>query len=109
MTAFRRNMLQEATYWPPPVHGLTGDQVFQDGQRVVCRWEDKNILSLTAAGEEFTSLAIVYVGAEIKAGGFLALNEERGAPRPIEEAQEIRALNKSPRRDGLQALYKAII
>lgn len=108
---YNRNMLQEATYWPPGVNDGFGGTSFGSPVSVNVRWQDDNSLYRDATGREFVARAVVYVDTVVALQGFLALGDwtYSGNPRQVEGAHEIRSIKKSPHLRGDPELIKVVL
>lgn len=78
MTAYTRNMTQEATYWPPGPNDGFGGQMMGTPVLITCRWQDQAILFRDADGREVTSSAVVYVDRDLAEASFVFLSESIG-------------------------------
>lgn len=103
-----RNMRQDVTHWP--VTGSDGFGGFLFGNAVLLkgRWEEKQELFLSDAGEEETSKAIVYLNADVTAGDYLALGDETASSNPgtLPTGERIRAYGKVTSLRNVQSLRK---
>lgn len=111
LTPYKRNMKQDATYWPPGTPDGTGGVSFGTPTLVQCRWEDKAVLFRDANGQERTSEAVVYVNQEVATRGYLAQGDETASSDPltVAGAREIRAVHNSPALRADKALNKAML
>ncbi|KKM27946.1 hypothetical protein LCGC14_1569620 [marine sediment metagenome] len=106
-----RNMHDNVTHWPNA--GSDGFGGFTYGAPVTFkgRWEDKNVLFLTLAGEEETSNAVVYVPQAVAIGDYLGQGDltADADPTAIDGPFRIRGYNRSTDLRGLNQIMKAIL
>lgn len=102
---------QVATYWAPGQNDPTGGRGFSAPIPIACRWQDQRELFRDAKGNEFISLAVVYMSTELKAGGFLLLGDAGAVvDDPVTlGAFEIRHFRASPSLHAVQSLYQAVL
>lgn len=81
MTAYTRNMKQDATYWAPGPNDGFGGQLMLSPILIKCRWQDQAVLFRDTSGREVTSSAVVYVDRDLTARELEFLNETIGADR----------------------------
>ena len=102
---------QTAVYWPRPTSDGVGGWTFEAGTEIDVRWSERREQFIDAEGRERISQAVVFVGQDVKAGGYLFLGDlddlasgEEADPTTIEpddthdRAHEIRAYRKVPDR-----------
>lgn len=97
-----KNLLQTVVFWGTPSADGYGGFTYADPVELNARWEDRQELFINAQGREELSRAIVYVDADVEAGGYLYLGElddfDSSAPVPTENASAymIKAFQKIP-------------
>lgn len=111
---FERNLRQDVTHWP--VTGSDGFGGFTFGSPVLLRgrWEDTNeIFTDGVSMEQAVSRSIVYLGADIDEGDYLALGDfVTGTPvtdPTTVTSHRIRTRDKSTDLRGLRTLRKAYL
>lgn len=103
MAIYSRNMMQNATYFPPDGQTAFGEVQYGAAQSVLVRWQDKTDLFRDDEGRERVSSAVVYVDQEVAIGGRLGL----GTMTDAADAKEIRNVGKTPSLRGDKDLVKA--
>lgn len=108
MTAYKRSLRQNITYWPPVTKDGFGGVNVSSGVLIKGRWEDKSVLFRSVDNREETSSSIVYTKEEdnVSNGGKLALGDFSGElPPSNEKVYEVRQVNKSP---SMKNRYKVV-
>ena len=112
------NLKQDAVYWGPGVGDDDGfgNRTFAAPIAIKVRWEDKQQLALSADGEEFMSIATVYVDRELANQGWLFLGllvdlpSSNGDPKDVTDAWEIRNRDDSSRlKQPTDFIYKVLL
>ncbi len=94
-------LTQIGTYWAPATLDLYGNSSYGAPRSIICRWEDKQELFITAGGEEKRSQAKVFVNIDLEEGGYLYLGTSVVLdPRQVPEARIIQKFEKIPDTEG---------
>lgn len=97
VTAYTRNMNQQATYWAPLGNDGFGGLSYDAPVLVRCRWQERVTLVRNAQGKEVPSRAVVYVDRKMVPQGLLILGDFTAANDPLElGASEILSAGSSP-------------
>lgn len=90
-------LLQTITKWTVTPDG-NGGNTFSAPALVQGHWEDRQELLRDKKGEELTSLAIIYLSADVALGDYLALGDQTATADPIDltDAEQVRIFNKTP-------------
>jgi hypothetical protein len=106
-----RYMHDDVTHWANAGSDGFGGFTFGTPVTFKGRWEDKNILFLTASGEEETSNAIVYVPQAVDIGDYLGFGDltADADPTAVDGPQRVRGYNRSTDLRGLNQIMKAIL
>lgn len=108
----RFNDKQTATIWEVDGVDSAGDPQLSSAspRQIRCRWEDKNAIVYGGDGEEFYSVAQVFVSEDLKVGDFLFLGTSvESDPTSVVAAYEIKGWEKTPSPRGDQYIRKAIL
>lgn len=110
-TLYTRNMPHSATYWAPGAPDGVGGMAYGAPILIKCRWQDQQELFRSEAGEELTSSAVAYVGAQVETNGYLALGDQTATASPLDVrgARQIKAIVKSPSLRNDRVLIKAML
>jgi len=106
-------MKQDVTHWP--VTGSDGYSGFTFGPPIELkgRWEEKGEMFLTEENEEVVSKAVVYLGADVDVGDYLAEGKHALIPVPTAlsnpRAYRVRQRAKITDLRNLQCLRKAYL
>lgn len=105
------NLPQTATYWAPGNYDEYGKiSSFTAPVQLDCRWQTVAKMYRDSQGVDRISDSIVYFDQDIEREGWLYLGTSAVAnPRDVEEAHEIRQVDKSPNLRNTQVLYKAYL
>lgn len=92
-----RGLNEDITFWAPS--GSSNDfgvRNFVAPVLIKGRWQDKQEMARTPAGEEFVTQAIVFVDRDTPNGSYLAKGDYTNAANPLElvASSEVRALSK---------------
>lgn len=99
MTIHSDQLIGKCTYWETG-KTATGKRTTTGGRTVACRWVDKVQEIVNEEGHTVTSMAKVYVGEVLQAGGLLA----RGACADIKAAKVIKKTGTTDNYDGEETL-----
>ena len=105
------SLLQDtATHWSTPTKDRYAQLSFGSKSSILCRWEDKQVLSTDAKGEEFVSSAIVYTSTKLELNEFLFLGTSAEAnPQDETGAYKIKSVGKIGSPSGSIVVYKNIL
>lgn len=104
-----RNLKQKVTHWATVSDGY-GGYTYLAPQILKGRWEDKQELFRTPAGDEAVSKSVVYLSKAVEVGDYLYLGESVVVnPTALKGAYEVRQYNESPDLRNLQSLKKALL
>ena len=107
MNPYTRNMIQDATYWPPGANDGFGGTSYGAPVGIKCRWQDKAELFRDSEGQELTSSAVVYPDRELEVKGYLFEGTTSEAdPLSVEGARQVLQAGKSPALKGSKVLHK---
>lgn len=101
---------QSITYWPPGTTDVYGKTTFSSPISIKGRWEDKSELFIDFSGQEIRSRSVVHVDRDLQLGGYLFLGDSQAAdPTTLQNAYEIRAINKIPSVSGDEFNIQAVL
>lgn len=103
-----RNLKQDVTWWAASPDGY-GGYTYSSPQTIKGRWQDKQELFRTPAGDEQVSKAIVYLDQDVDVGDYLYEGLSTAADPTSLEAYQVRQFGKVPDLRNLQSLRKAIL
>lgn len=111
MISRTEDMNQELTYWAPTGVIAFGTETFETPVLHVCRWQDRAVNFVDAQGIQRVSRAVVYVGAPLSPGGWIAKGSHLGValPRELPDAQRVAQYGGSPDLDADEILHKVWI
>jgi hypothetical protein len=89
---------QSVTIWVSGALDPYGNPIYSI-KHSKCRWEDLQIKSIDASGEEVLSKSIVYLSVDVKAGDYLALGMSASIT-PDDSAKEVISFSKIPSLNG---------
>lgn len=112
-----RKFNQTAVFWNPELaRDVYGQDTYETGIDVACRWQDKVEEFVNAQGERELSAAVVYMEAPVAVarvdswaylGEVADLSaEELADPTTVSGALVVRAIGQSPTLDAGTTLYK---
>ena len=101
-TLISHNLKDTAVYWGSPTPDGWGGRTFADGIEIDVRWEDRQEMFVDPAGREIRSQAVVYTDRDLALGGYLYLgtlhdlSSDTAAPETMDDAMEIKKIEKVP-------------
>ncbi len=98
-------MTQKAKVWRKVSQSATGVKSYAEPIILPCRWEEKVSLARGDFGEERVVEHIVFVGGEASSEDLVALGEES----PLEQAREVRAVERVPSLNGVEVLVRIVL
>jgi len=121
MSIIERMLKQTAVYWPPAGEESSGEDFDGYGRpistaayEILCRWEEKSEQFLDSDNNIQISNAIVYVGEDVRKGGYLFLGEltdleDVDNPQDNDNAWEIMKFEKNPNLKATKFLRTAYL
>ena len=106
MREIKRNLLQDAVYWPPAGNDGFGTKLLGTAVPIKVRWEWKSVLFRDAQSREVMSEAVVYPAQPVEVEGYLALGAEL-TDNPKEVGKEIRQVGQTTNLRARKRLNKA--
>lgn len=101
---------QTITYWAPGVSDGYGITTYSAPTTMICRWEQKAEELRDPSGEMITSMAKVYLPAEVDIGGYIFLGTSAATdPSGVEKAYQIRMVGSIPDLRNLQKIHIAYL
>lgn len=110
MINYSRHMPQDFTYWALDSVNENNEGVFAAPVSFKCRWQDTNVLTRAANGQEFISAAIIYTFDAVALKGYVKKGIQTDLdPVGLDGAFEIRNISESPNLTGTISLQKVTV
>jgi len=105
----QRNLLGTATTWTHTPDGF-GGYIFSAPIALKCRWEKRATTFRDSQGEEITSIAIIYVSADVSIGDYIYEGTTTVAdPTTLVEARRVRQFDKMSDLRNIEILRRVFL
>jgi len=111
MSWLYKNMKTPTLYWRPPKPDAMGDYQWPDPEEILCRWEYKNAVFYSSAGDEVASKAVVYASQLLRIEGYLWMgsiidvSNDFQPPLDTSSYDQISQLTKTLYQDDYESQY----
>lgn len=101
--------IHKVTVWTTTGYNIDARPTWAAPVVVDARWEDVQRLYATAAGDQATSKAMVYVDRKVAVGSYIALGVFADAEPPSQVAHEVKALRTIESLLGTDVEYRVVL